>query len=91
MNSKVLKTFKAVYLPNRNNNRACKVQMHYEYWAWILLPYIIINYQLNLGINVLYSLGMLVFSITALEICINIEIEYDAHEPRASLCYCYPR
>lgn len=89
MNSKLIKIFKTVHLPNRDNNRICKDQMHYVFWAWILLPYVITNYQLNLGIDVLYSLGMLVFPMIVLEICINIEIGYDAYERRGSLCYCY--
>lgn len=34
---------------------------------------------------------MLVFPIKALKICLYIEIQYDAYEPRASLCDCYTR
>lgn len=41
-------------------------------------------------VRALYDLCVLVFPIKALEICMYIEIEYDAHEPQASLRYCYP-
>lgn len=42
-------------------------------------------------INVLYIPCVLVFPIKALGISIYVEIEYDAHEPRSSLRYSYPR